>query len=396
MSALDRFLEAQKDDYEDALKEIKQGKKTSCWMWYIFPQITGLGFTEMNKKYSIQDIEEGKAYLENETLKSRLIEITQALLDLEDNDARNIMGMDDVKLKSSMTLFKKVEEIYKIDCGNIFQKTLEKFFEGEEDNNTIRILEKQKFEKFKQNNKKLDSEDDNINNENKNEENENVDDNKNDNNNVDKENNNIDNKKIEIENEDNNKDEKDFENKKNEETNEINEKAKIKKESKNDNQEGNDFDLNKSIEDKSFEEEEDNVIKFGKEKVNDMKIEEKKEESIDFNKHNEEGDTNNYQQNEKKEFEINEEKTLKDFGNNEDVQKLITQENNNSNNDPTIGKKISVHFSLPSREQMKKMDSKKSEIEMFVDNNKLDNNTIMVFPYDESSEKKCCPECYIF
>ena len=122
----------------------------------------------------------------------------------------------------------------------------------------------------------------------------------------------------------------------------------------------------------------------------------KKEESIDFNKHNEEGDTNNYQQNEKKEFEINEEKTLKDFGNNEDVQKLITQENNNSNNDPTIGKKISVHFSLPSREQMKKMDNKKSEIEMFVDNNKLDNNTIMVFPYDESSEKKCCPECYIF
>ena len=121
---LDRFLKEQEEDYPKALEEIKSGKKKSCWMWYIFPQIQGLGFSEMNKKYSLKDIEEAKAYLENETLKSRLIEITQALLDLE------------------------VEEQYNIDCGKVFQKTLDKYFNGEDDQRTITILEKQKFEKL--------------------------------------------------------------------------------------------------------------------------------------------------------------------------------------------------------------------------------------------------------
>ena len=143
MSEIDRFIEAQETHYELALKEVKKGKKISCWMWYIFPQIQGLGFSQINKKYSIKDIEEGKLYLENDILKNRLIEITQALLELNDVDIHEVMGIDDVKLKSSMTLFKKVEETYNIDCGNIFQKVLDKFFNGEEDNRTIIILEKQ-------------------------------------------------------------------------------------------------------------------------------------------------------------------------------------------------------------------------------------------------------------
>ena len=147
MSEIERFLEAQENDYDKALKEIKDGKKSSCWMWYIFPQIIGLGMTEINKKYSIKNIEEGKEYLENELLRGRLIEISQALLDLNDADIHEVMGFDDVKLKSSMTLFKKVEEIFNIDCGNIFQKVLDKYFKGEEDNKTLNILEKQKLEK---------------------------------------------------------------------------------------------------------------------------------------------------------------------------------------------------------------------------------------------------------
>ena len=148
MSEINRFLEAQEKEYDLALKEIKNAKKESCWIWYIFPQIKGLGSSSTSEEYGIKDIEEAKEYLENETLKSRLIEITQALLDLEEDNIENIMHFpDNLKLKSSMTLFKQVEEVYNIDCGNIFQKTLDKFFNGEEDQNTIRILEKQKFEK---------------------------------------------------------------------------------------------------------------------------------------------------------------------------------------------------------------------------------------------------------
>ena len=149
MSRIDNFLEIQDEDdnYNTALSEIKEGSKQTCWIWYIFPQIIGLGNSLISKQYSITDIEEAKEYLENETLRSRLIEISQALLDLENTDARTVMGYDDVKLKSSMTLFKIVEETYNIDCGKVFEKVLDKYFNGEVDNRTITILEKQKFEK---------------------------------------------------------------------------------------------------------------------------------------------------------------------------------------------------------------------------------------------------------
>ena len=149
MSELDRFLDAQEQKYEIALKEIKNGKKISCWMWYIFPQIEGLGMTQISKKYSIKNIEEAIEYLNNEILRNRLLEISQALLDLGEVDIHEVMGFpDDLKLKSSMTLFKKAEELSDIKCDNIFQNILNQFYKGEDDQKTLTILEKQKFEKM--------------------------------------------------------------------------------------------------------------------------------------------------------------------------------------------------------------------------------------------------------
>ncbi len=130
---LDRFLIAQQMDYQNALEEIKSGRKRSCWMWFIFPQIEGLGHSEMARYYAIKDMEEAKAYLEHPTLGSRLIEISQALLEVESNDAAAVMGWpDNLKLKSSMTLF----ALAKPEC-EVFQKVLDKFFQGEMDQSTL-------------------------------------------------------------------------------------------------------------------------------------------------------------------------------------------------------------------------------------------------------------------
>lgn len=150
MFNLERFIEAQERDYETALKEIKNGKKQTCWMWYIFPQISGLGKTSTSEKYAIKNIEEAIEYLHNEILRNRLIEISQALLNLEEGDIKTIMGFpDNLKLRSSMTLFKKAEEISNIGCDNTFQKVLDKFFEGEDDPLTLQILNQKKFDKEK-------------------------------------------------------------------------------------------------------------------------------------------------------------------------------------------------------------------------------------------------------
>ncbi len=133
---LERFLAAQRSSYETALKEIKAGRKRSHWIWYIFPQIAGLGHSETARYYAIRDMDEAKAYMENETLKSRLIEISQALLEVDSDDASQVMGWpDDLKLRSSMTLFAlaKPEE-------KVFQKVLDQFFQGKMDQKTIEIL----------------------------------------------------------------------------------------------------------------------------------------------------------------------------------------------------------------------------------------------------------------
>jgi uncharacterized protein (DUF1810 family) len=135
-SDLKRFIEAQSRDYETALNEIKRGRKRSHWIWYIFPNISGLGSSPTARNYAIKDIGEAKAYLKNEVLGKRLEEISSALLKLAGNDATEIMGTpDDLKLRSCMTLFLQA------DPGNqVFKAVLDKFFDGKPDELTIEIL----------------------------------------------------------------------------------------------------------------------------------------------------------------------------------------------------------------------------------------------------------------
>jgi uncharacterized protein (DUF1810 family) len=133
---LQRFLEAQQGSYQQALSEIRMGRKESHWMWYIFPQVKGLGSSSMAQRYAIIDIEEAEAYLRHPILGSRLIEISSALLELRTDDAYRVFGSpDNMKLKSSMTLFASAP------AGNdVFKKVLEKFFQGQRDEATLRIL----------------------------------------------------------------------------------------------------------------------------------------------------------------------------------------------------------------------------------------------------------------
>jgi len=132
---LERFLKAQELDYEDALAEMKSGHKRSHWIWYIFPQIQGLGYSEMSQFYGIKDKEEAREYMKHPVLGPRLIEISNVLLQLTSNDAGDVMGYpDDMKLKSSMTLFSFVSD------DPVFQKVLDKFFDGEKDEFTVEAM----------------------------------------------------------------------------------------------------------------------------------------------------------------------------------------------------------------------------------------------------------------
>lgn len=136
MPNLQRFLAAQTDTYDTALREIKNGRKQSHWMWFIFPQIRGLGFSETSIFYAIQSREEAEAYLNHPILGQRLIEISEALLRIEDKSAYQIFGSpDDVKLKSCMTLFAALEK-----ANPVFGQVLERYFGGERDEKTLRIL----------------------------------------------------------------------------------------------------------------------------------------------------------------------------------------------------------------------------------------------------------------
>lgn len=138
---LKRFIEAQELDYEIALLEIKNGRKRSHWMWYIFPQLADLGYSSTAKYYGISNLEEARAYIENSILKSHLIEISEELYKLNDNIS-NILGYpDDLKLNSSMTLFKKANPEIKI-----FGDVIEKFYNGKEDQATIDLLKKERGE----------------------------------------------------------------------------------------------------------------------------------------------------------------------------------------------------------------------------------------------------------
>ncbi len=139
MEQLDRFIKAQENTYLVALNEIKNGRKQSHWMWYIFPQIKGLGMSETSRYYGIDGEEEAKAYLDNEILGSRLREITSELLKLNIDNPVDIFGtIDTMKLKSSMTLFDYVSD------DKIFSQVLNKYYNGEIDEKTILLCEKRK------------------------------------------------------------------------------------------------------------------------------------------------------------------------------------------------------------------------------------------------------------
>ena len=135
---LNRFLEAQEYDYDIALEEMRDGHKCSHWMWYIFPQISGLGFSPTAKYFEIQNKKEALDYINHPVLGKRILEISSVLLNIKSNDAREVMGYpDDLKLRSSMTLFAEITSEHEV-----FQKVLDKFFDGEKDDKTIEILKK--------------------------------------------------------------------------------------------------------------------------------------------------------------------------------------------------------------------------------------------------------------
>ena len=135
MYDLNRFIEAQKEYYDIALNEIKQGEKRSHWMWFIFPQLKGLGHTDISNYYGIENLEEAKAYLNNSYLYHNLIEISEELLKIKNKTVVEILGFPDCyKLKSSMTLF------YLASNNELFKKVIDKYYNGELDDLTINML----------------------------------------------------------------------------------------------------------------------------------------------------------------------------------------------------------------------------------------------------------------
>jgi uncharacterized protein (DUF1810 family) len=135
---LNRFTDAQAGIYETALAELKNGQKRTHWMWYIFPQIDGLGRSATAKRYAIKSMEEARQYLNHPVLGSRLLECAEAVLAIDGRTASEIFGYpDDLKLKSSVTLFASVAPL-----GSVFVRVLNKYFHEERDVMTLRLLEK--------------------------------------------------------------------------------------------------------------------------------------------------------------------------------------------------------------------------------------------------------------
>ena len=133
---LERFVEAQAPVYDRALAELKAGRKQSHWMWFVFPQIAGLGHSPMAQHYAIQNLAEARAYLAHPLLGTRLRECTQAVLDVEGKSAHEIFGSpDDLKFRSSMTLFDLAAP------DDIFRASLAKYFSSEADPLTLQKLQ---------------------------------------------------------------------------------------------------------------------------------------------------------------------------------------------------------------------------------------------------------------
>ena len=135
-NSLDRFVQAQTLMYPSVLKQMQNGKKTSHWMWYMFPQLRGLGTSTMAHIYGISGLGEAKAYLAHPVLSERLYKLCGELLKHKDKTALEIFGdIDEMKLKSSMTLFALTSEDY-----TIFDEVLEHFFGGEMDEVTVKLI----------------------------------------------------------------------------------------------------------------------------------------------------------------------------------------------------------------------------------------------------------------
>lgn len=134
---LDRFVQAQEGSYSRALAEIRNGRKVSHWMWYMFPQFLGLGFSEMSRRFAIRSVAEAKAYLEHPILGPRLRECCEAALGVDGRSAHQIFGSpDDLKLNSCSTLFARVSP-----AGSVFHRMLDKFFDGTSDDKTLRLMD---------------------------------------------------------------------------------------------------------------------------------------------------------------------------------------------------------------------------------------------------------------
>jgi uncharacterized protein (DUF1810 family) len=135
---LQRFIDAQngEESFIQALAELHAGRKTSHWMWFVFPQIAGLGQSEMSGRYAIASLEEARAYLAHPVLGPRLVECARALLSDHGKSAREILGeIDAIKLRSSMTLFARADP-----NQSVFQQVLDRYFDGEADAATERFL----------------------------------------------------------------------------------------------------------------------------------------------------------------------------------------------------------------------------------------------------------------
>jgi uncharacterized protein (DUF1810 family) len=136
---LQRFVDAQRPEYAYAIAELRAGKKRGHWMWFIFPQIEGLGVSAMSQRYAISSLEEARAYLSHPLLGSRLVECAEALTRPLGKSAREVMGCVDAnKLRSSMTLFGAADP-----TQPVFRRVLETYFDGEEDARTAELLETQ-------------------------------------------------------------------------------------------------------------------------------------------------------------------------------------------------------------------------------------------------------------
>jgi uncharacterized protein (DUF1810 family) len=133
---LSRFVEAQRPVFSRVMDELRAGRKTSHWMWFVFPQLKGLGISETAMRFGITDRGEARAYLEHSLLGPRLVECVQALLEHGDCSALQILGSpDDLKLRSCLTLFNEVQA-----QTDLYQRALDQFYGGKPDDRTIQLL----------------------------------------------------------------------------------------------------------------------------------------------------------------------------------------------------------------------------------------------------------------